>query len=173
MQKEKGRKYTRYSLQFCPSPLDKSRPVWIPGWTVSSWNLFTLSLPHLYSNHCAHHFQKWRAEVLYILTFYCGTVVTFGTKGSLNPGDSFFPTCRQESKKNTKQPQSKTKGCCSLRYGPGHSTPCVRPHFIIEVLIKQGGCVSNHYIRVHTAKEWVTYIRICLGIDQRQLRSWG
>lgn len=119
MQRKEGRKYTRYSLQFCPSPLNVSGHVWIPGWTVSSWNVLTFSPTTTLAATTVHiTFQKWRVGLLislHILLWYSCHLL--GTKGSLNPGAPFFP-CGQESKKNIREPRQKTKSCCLLQCGP-------------------------------------------------------
>lgn len=93
MQRKEGRKYTRYSLQFCPSPPNMSGHVWIPGWTVSSWNVLTFSpTPNPSSNNCAHHFPKMEGWAPNISSHF--TVVQLspsGDKRVSEPRSSFLP----------------------------------------------------------------------------------
>ena len=119
MQRKERRKCARYSLQFCLSSLDMSRHVWTPGWTVSSWDLFTLSPPHPCSKHCAYDSPKCRVGILIspdmLLWYRCHLL---GTRGSLNSGDFFPPTCGLESKTDSQESHQKTKSRYPQQCGP-------------------------------------------------------
>lgn len=142
MQRKEGRKCARYSLQFCLSSLDMSRHVWTLGWTVSSWDLFTLSPPHPCSKHCANHSPKCRVGILIsldmLLRYSCHLL---GQEGLWAQEIVSPQHVGWNSKTDSQESHQKTKSCYPQQCGPRSFHPVGQiQHYYWEADKTSGMC---------------------------------